>query len=49
MNTGFDSLLIDQEGLGSIAAPVAVLLAITVIGLVVSRYLFKPLPEGSHG
>jgi ABC-2 type transport system permease protein len=49
MNTAFDSLLIDREGIGSIATPVAVLLAITVIGLVVSRYLFKPLPGGSHG
>jgi ABC-2 type transport system permease protein len=49
MNTGFDSLLIDREGLGSIATPVVVLTAITVVGLVVSRFLFKPLPEGSHG
>lgn len=49
INTGFDALLLDRDGLGAVLPSIMVLLGIAVVGLVVSRLLFRPLPEGAHG
>jgi ABC-2 type transport system permease protein len=47
MNTGFDALIIDGESLSAILPSIAILATIVVVGLVVSRLLFRPIAGGS--
>lgn len=48
MNEGFDRLLIDGRGLASVGSSVAVMAAIFVVCLVVSRIFFRPVPGGGR-
>lgn len=47
MNEGFDQLILDGENLSAVLPSILVLSGITVVGLVVSRLMFRPIAGGS--
>lgn len=49
MNSGFDSLLVDGDGLDAVVVPAGILFAIAIVGLVVGRFFFRPVSDGAHG